>query len=255
MLKLGRNTGDIMSKKKSEKKEIKSKKKFLIIFFVVIFLLVSSGIGGFFYYQSKSLKVKIKKKIEVSLNEKIYNTDAIISIINGKVITKKKTLDTTKVGSYSVNLKVKNQFKNIKKYSFQLTVVDKEAPKITFNPNLSVEEGQEIDLLKDVTVEDDSKEEIKVTVEGEYDLNTPSTYSLFYVAKDSSGNEAREPFSLEVTKKPEVKPIYAPAVPAPAEGSHPSRCFAHSVLRSPRQCGHTLRAKRKGYPSCYSPRS
>ena len=215
MLKLGRNTGDIMSKKKSEKKEIKSKKKFLIIFFVVIFLLVSSGIGGFFYYQSKSLKVKIKKKIEVSLNEKIYNTDAIISITNGKVITKKKTLDTTKVGSYSVNLKVKNQFKNIKKYSFQLTVVDKEAPKITFNPNLSVEEGQEIDLLKDVTVEDDSKEEIKVTIEGEYDLNTPSTYSLFYVAKDSSGNEARESFSLEVTKKPEVKPIYAPAVPAP----------------------------------------
>lgn len=212
MLQLSRNIGDEMFKKKREKK---SRKKFLILFLVVILLLIGGGICGFFYYQSKSLKVIIKKKIQVSLNEKIYNTDAIIHIINGEVITKKKVLDTTKVGSYSVNLKIKNQFKKIKKYSFKLTVVDKEAPKITFNPNLSIEEGQEIDLLKDVIAEDDSKEEIKVTVEGEYDFNTPSTYSLFYVAKDNSGNETRESFTLEVTKKPEVKPIYAPAAPAP----------------------------------------
>jgi len=262
MLQLARNMGDKMGKKKSEKKEKEKKKssKKLIIILASIFviILIGCGIGGYCFYQSKILSIKIKKEIQVSLNEEVYNTDSILKIKNGEVLTKKKVLDTSKIGTYPITIKVKDYFKKIKKYSFQLIVVDKEEPKITFNPKISIEEGNEIDLLKDVSVEDDSKEEIKATVEGEYDFNTPGNYELTYVAKDSSGNEKREAFTLEVTKKPEApKPVYAPPIAAPSvsDGSFTTSNGHHGVISGGVTYidGVLIANKTYSLPSSYNP--
>ena len=228
-----------MGKKKREKKEEKiqkkkiSKKIIIILSSIFAFIIIALGVGGYFFYQSKILIVKLKKNIELSLNEEYFNTDSVIQIKNGELLTKKEKVDTTKIGSYKVTLKVKDYFKKEKKYTYEVNVIDKEAPKIAFNPKLSIEEGNEMDLLKDVSAEDDSKEEIKVTVEGEYDFNTPGTYELNYVAKDSSGNEAKEAFTLEVTKKPEApKPVYAPPIAAPTatDGSFTTSNGHHGVI-------------------------
>ena len=156
------------------------------------------------FIKSKELKVKINDNIKVNINDKIYNTDNLISIKNGTLITKKEKIDTSKTGKKQITIKIKDYFKKVKKYIYNVEIIDKEKPTIKYNEKISVEEGNEIDLLKDVSAEDNSKEEIKVEVKGEYDLNTPGTYELEYIAKDSSGNETKEKFTLEVTKKPEV---------------------------------------------------
>ena len=211
MLYLARNMGDNMKKNKEkivkEKKEKvvkekkKSKKLLVIILSIVIVILIGCGVGGYFFYQSKALKVKMKKIITVPLNTEVYNTDAFQKIHNGDILTKKEKLDTSKIGKSTITIKIKNYFKKIKTYRYQLVVIDKEAPVITFNPKLTIEEGNELNLLDGVSANDDSNEEIPVTVEGEYDFKTPGEYHLTYVAKDSSGNEKREEFVLEVTKK------------------------------------------------------
>ena len=181
---------------------MKLKNGFKIFLFVFFFLvLVGLGVGGYFFYQSKQLSVKLKPTIKVALNDTVYNLDSVLKIKNGAIKSKKKKLDTSMIGTFDVTIQIQDYFKKLKDFSFQIEVIDKDPPVITFTPNLSVEEGGEIDLLKDVHAEDNSKEEISVSVEGEYDLNTPNTYTLSYVAKDSSGNEARENFTLEVTKK------------------------------------------------------
>ncbi|MBQ6135126.1 MAG: D-alanyl-D-alanine carboxypeptidase family protein [Bacilli bacterium] len=181
------------------------KKKGKVIFLIIISILLLGGIAaGYFFYQSKRLIIKYDKKVTVNINQVYQNTKAIKKIKNGSIETPTKKVDTSKVGEQKITIKIKNAFRKIQKITYTLKVVDKEAPVITFNPSLKIEEGQTIDLLSGVSATDNSSEEIPVTVEGEYDTNTPNTYELTYVAKDSSGNETKEKFQLEVTKKPVV---------------------------------------------------
>ena len=181
------------------------KKKGKIIFLIIISILLLGGTtAGYFFYQSKKLIIKYDKKVTVNINQVYQNTKAIKKIKNGSIETPTKKIDTSKVGEQKITIKIKNSFRKIQKITYTLKVVDKEAPVITFNPSLKIEEGQTIDLLSGVSITDNSNEEIPVTVEGEYDTNTPNIYELVYVAKDSSGNETKEKFQLEVTKKPVV---------------------------------------------------
>ena len=178
-----------------------NKKKILIIISIILVLLVGSGIGCFIFFKSKEVKIIYKKDNKININDILYNTDLIKKIKNGKLISKKEKIDTSKLGKKKIEIKVKDSFKKTKKITYYIEIVDTEAPKIIFESKLSTEEGNEIDLLKDVKVEDNSKEEIKVEVKGNYDINTVGTYELEYIAKDSSGNKTKKKFTLEVTKK------------------------------------------------------
>lgn len=175
-----------------------------VIFIIVFLLIIIISISSLLFINSKKLVYSIKDNIEVNILDKVYNTDYLKNIKNGKVISKKSLIDTSKLGEVTVSLKVKDYFNNTKKINYKIKVVDKEAPVIVFTNKLSTEEKKDIDLLSGVSVSDNSREDIKVSVEGTYDINVPNIYNLEYVAKDSSGNEKREQFTLEVTKKIEI---------------------------------------------------
>lgn len=90
---------------------------------------------------------------------------------------------------------------NNKNNDNNIVEVDKEKPVIKYTDKLKTEVGKKIDLLDNVSVTDNSGEELKVLVEGEYDFNKVGTYELYYVAKDSGDNEAKEKFILVVEEK------------------------------------------------------
>lgn len=181
-------------------------KKVKIIIVISVLVVVILIIGGI-YLNSKRLVLEYEHNIEVDVNEKLYNLDAIKNIKNGKIITKKELVNTTKLGKVKVSFQVENFFKKRVKYKYIVNVVDKEAPKITFKNELESEIGEEIDLLKDVTVEDNSKEKITPQVEGEYDINKSGDYKLYYIAEDTSGNKAKEEFILHIKEKNVEKQI------------------------------------------------
>lgn len=176
------------------------KKKVKIIIVISVLVVVILIIGGI-YLNSKMLVLEYEHNIEVDVNEKLYNLDAIKNIKNGKIITKRELVNTTKLGKVKVTFQVENFFKKRVKYKYIVNVVDKEAPKIIFKNELESEIGEEIDLLKDVTVEDNSKENIIPQVEGEYDINKSGDYKLYYIAEDTSGNKAKEEFILHIKEK------------------------------------------------------
>lgn len=182
------------------------KKKVKIIIFISVLVVVILIIGGI-YLNSKRLVLEYEHNIEVDVNEKLYNLDAIKNIKNGKIITKRELVNTTKLGKVKVTFQVENFFKKRVKYKYIVNVVDKEAPKIIFKNELESEMGEEIDLLKDVTVEDNSKENITPQVEGEYDINKSGDYKLYYIAEDTSGNKAKEEFILHIKEKNVEKQI------------------------------------------------
>ena len=182
------------------------KKKVKIIIVISVLVVVILIIGGI-YLNSKRLVLEYEHNIEVDVNEKLYNLDAIKNIKNGKIITKRELVNTTKLGKVKVSFQVENFFKKRVKYKYIVNVVDKEAPKIIFKNELESEIGEEIDLLKDVTVEDNSKENIIPQVEGEYDINKSGDYKLYYIAEDTSGNKAKEEFILHIKEKNVEKQI------------------------------------------------
>ena len=180
---------------------MKTKTKVIITAIILIIIGLLCGVG-YYFYSSKTLLVKIDNNIEVSINNEVYNTDYIKVIANGEIITKKEQIDTTKVGEQVITIKVRDYFNKEKEYSYKLNVYDKESPVITFKKEHTTEYNTKIDLLKDVEAVDNSNEEITVTIEGEYDITKSNIYKLYYVAKDSTGNETREEFSLKVKEKP-----------------------------------------------------
>ena len=185
------------------KKKNKLKKKVIIP--IVLVLLIALVIGGVIgvkkYYKSKELLVVISKKIDVSLGDKVYNTDAVKKIINGKVVDKKEVINTDKVGVQKIKLTIEDYFKKTKDYSFEVNVKDTVAPEIQAKEKLTTEYDTKIDLLKDVTATDNYDKEIEVKVEGDYDLKKAGEYKLQYVAKDSSGNETKKEVVLVVKEK------------------------------------------------------
>lgn len=175
------------------------KKKRIIIISIIIIILIISSILIFLNYQE--MEVTIKEKIEVPLNSKLTNLDNITNLKNGQIITDEKTIDTSKIGEQKINISIKNKLGKVKEYHYTVNVYDDEKPSIIFSKELTIEEGENIDLLKDVKVEDNSQEKITPSVEGNYDINEPGKYQLYYVAKDSSDNEAKEEFTLIVKEK------------------------------------------------------
>lgn len=151
--------------------------------------------------QENKLQVDYKKEVEIGINQIAYNTDYIHTIKNGKIKTEKEPIDTSKLGKQTINIIIIDDNNEEHIYSYEVTIVDKEKPVIICSKEIEIEEGTQIDLLEEVTVTDNSKENIVVTVEGEYDINKVGTYTLTYVAKDTSKNEAREEFTLKVIAK------------------------------------------------------
>ena len=60
------------------------------------------------------------------------------------------------------------------------------------------------DLLTQIEVSDNSKEEITPSIEGKYDIESPGEYTLTYKAKDSSGNETSKEFKLIVKENKDI---------------------------------------------------
>ena len=179
------------------------KKKKNIVIIPILIVLVICVLGTIYLLSNKKkLEVTTNDIKEVSLNEEIYNLDFIKDIENGEILTKKEKIDTSTIGTKKIKIIIKDNNKKEKTYEFELKVIDIEKPVITYKKELSTTQGIKIDLLKDVKVKDDSNEKIEVKVEGTYDFNKVGTYNLEYVAKDSSGNEAREKFTLKVNEKP-----------------------------------------------------
>ena len=184
-------------------------KKSLIMFFSILALV---GCGK--KEEKKKEEIEIKKEVSVKTKnlklkygEEVLNTKGIVEIENGTLLTEESNIDTSVLGTQAITIRVKDEEGNEKEFTYEVDVIDDVKPVITYKKKLTTTEGVKIDLTKNVTVKDNTGEKIKVNVEGSYDFNKVGTYKLYYVAKDSSGNEVKEEFSLVVNKKPEEKKV------------------------------------------------
>lgn len=170
------------------------------MFLVILVLMALLIFGVRFFIKSKELKVEYEEQTSILLGAEVNNIDNI-DVKNGTIKTEKEQINTSKIGKQEISFVVEDLFGKEKEFKRVFIIEDKEPPKIQFKEKIEVSYGAEANLLKDVVATDNSNEEIEVKVEGDFDTYKPQEYELEYVAKDSSGNETREKFTLVVKEK------------------------------------------------------
>lgn len=195
---------------------LKMNKRRLLVIISIILVIGIVTIGVLFMNHQERLRKereRIKKAtiyLKDNLKFEIHTEVKLLSLVKGKdeevkILSKDENIDTSTLGEKKIKIQYKVE-KDTQEKKFKITVIDTTSPVIECSKELSTTAGSEIDLLKDVKVSDNSMEEIKATVEGNYDFNKEGVYSLKYVAVDSSNNRSEEDFTLTVNKKPVVIP-------------------------------------------------
>lgn len=109
-------------------------------------------------------------------------------------------LDTAFIGEKTIFLEFE-QNNQLFKEEYTYNVVDTTSPLIWLSGSYSITEGFEGDLVDKIICADNHDKNPNCYIEGKYDVNTPGSYKLTYVAEDDYGNTESVNFTLYVKKK------------------------------------------------------
>ena len=179
---------------------MKKKKKYfyLKLLLVLIVIIVILLILKFKIFTKEDYSIELIDNLNIEINSAITNLDLVKSYKNLDIVSTEEKIDTSTLGEKIINLVIKDKSGEQHDYSFNINIVDTTIPIIEGKEEFSTTLGNKIDLLAGVNVTDNSNEDIEASIEGDYSFDKVGSYKLYYVAKDSSGNEARKEFSLEV---------------------------------------------------------
>ena len=192
---------------------MKKKVVLVIICLIVVFL-----VGLLFIIHKKSNTIILKKEefiyelgeeISADVSDYIKDADSIKNITKYKIVTddfkivnKKLVInnDKTTVGDYNINIVYKNVSKKV-----IIKIVDTTSPEFTsFEENIKIEQtSEEVDLIKYFEATDAT--EVKITIDGEYDLTQEGDYDINVIATDSNGNKTSKKAIITVYKKEVAK--------------------------------------------------
>lgn len=173
---------------KRKKRKVKKNVKIVILFLLLIIIIL--GVILMINFLKPNI---FNDNLKVEVNDDVSLYDLIKKDEINNVESKDKKIDTSKLGEQTIKIKYKN-----KDISFKINVVDTTDPVIEGLDTITVTKGSKDEILSNASASDNSKEEIKVSIEGEYDLNKEGEYNLKYVATDSSGNTSEKDFVLKV---------------------------------------------------------
>ena len=153
-----------------------------------------------------SLKLVTKTNITFNIFDVEINTEHkvlefIKDIKNGEITNGEESIIFDSLGEKEVNIGYNDYYNKNSNTIIKVKVVDTEKPIIYYKDTITITEGNKVDLLKGVSVTDNSKENIIPEVIGKYNNKKKGTYNLKYSATDSSGNNSTVDFKLIVKEK------------------------------------------------------
>ncbi len=180
-----------LMKKLSKKKVIIEIIVFLIIALIIVFLIylnvrIVDDNSGF------TLKDDLTAEVYSDVKVKDY-----IDTIQGDILSF-DSIDTEKLGKQEISFIYLNSDDKKRRGTFEVEVVDTEEPLVWVSSSYSTPIGEPIDFEKTVICVDNYDNKPSCQIEGEYDVNTPGTYNLTFVAEDSSKNTFSRDFNLVV---------------------------------------------------------
>lgn len=172
-----------------------NKKIMLIISISFVFILTFCII----FFRRSTTNLEIKKDIKVDVYEKVL-LSSIVSITDGKLVDD-YYIDTERVGTFNEVFSYYDSNGKFKKDSFDITILDKEAPYVMLGNSYTYVIGNKFDLANSLFYGDNFTKRPSISIEGEYDLEKVGEYPLVLNASDESGNVNVINFNLKVIEK------------------------------------------------------
>ena len=175
-----------------------SKKK--VIIFIIILLIIIAIIGLIIYLNNRIVDDNSGFTLKRGLKTEVYtkaNIEDYIETIEGKIIEEPK-INNKKIGKQKLEFIYLNKDNKKRRGTFEIEIVDTEKPLVWLSSNYNTKVGTDIDLQNEIMCVDNYDSKPSCEINGEYDINTPGTYPLEYIAKDNSGNTFQKEFTLTV---------------------------------------------------------
>ena len=181
------------------------KKKILLIIPISI-IIISIAVIAYKYYNYDPYE--IPKEVTISLNDNTFNvyeehtSKELIKDINAKIISNNDKLINDKIGEYSYTIDYKYK-KRKYKYDIKYKIVDTTSPVFISGPSvLTMEYNDNKEICKKIVYADNYDNLPKCNINGTYDKTKIGTYKdLEYVITDTSGNEIKKKFTLNIVNK------------------------------------------------------
>lgn len=177
----------------------KSKKNLRINKFLLIILIWGLIIAIFFCINSTYIYYKdldYEKNVSIKIGDEIptiidyVDTENLEKLDSRKIEWENLTTEDNKI--YSAGEYIGYITFRDKKIKLTLQVVDDEYPNIDGVKDITIYVNNDVDLLKNIKVTDNSHDTVDIKVDGEYNLKKVGEYKLSYVATDKSNNETKK---------------------------------------------------------------
>lgn len=143
-------------------------------------------------YDIDTFEIHINPGVDTVQVNSTFNDAGATATIEGndrRVTIIENTIDITKVGTYKIVYQA--SYRNtVIQATRMVDVVDEEAPQITLNPGIDTIYVGDTWEDSGVSVTDNSKENIHLTVQGTVNTDVAGEYIITYRAEDESGNIA-----------------------------------------------------------------
>ena len=168
-----------------------------IVIMVIVLLMMIFSLSRI-YKEKERIRIEREKKENPTINivlsedltleflDKKKVSDYIVSI-NGEIVNDEE-IDSTKLGTQTVEFEFINEDGITVKYSYDIEVVDTVAPLAFVNNTYYIKKGGSKNFYKNIFCGDNYDPEPNCYIEGDYDVNTNGTYPVTFKAIDNSGN-------------------------------------------------------------------
>ena len=200
------------------------KKKLMCLIVIVLFMIFITGCDSSIIKDPNFIdKIKFKENIKVDLKSKVDTTKFIDEVDNIKVndssrdsenriittnnyVIKCPVFNAEKIGKYKLKYLIGEH-----KYYCDIEVKDISGPKIKLKSTYEIYQGNSF-KLKDVIIDSindnsTSKNKIKLTLDGKYDVDKVGKYDLKLIAADKYNNKTIKKISLFVYEQPSLDVI------------------------------------------------
>jgi len=174
-------------------------KKLFILLVLIVVIVTSYKYYNYLRIKNAKIEVTLKDNLDLVFMEDKKVSDYIESI-NGKIVND-YVIDSTKIGKKKVSFSFINDDKIKVSYSYNVNVIDNMPPLVWLGDSYTIYKGDDSSLTDKIICVDNYDKNPNCVIEGEYDYNVPGSYNLVFKATDSSLNETKKDFTLNVIEK------------------------------------------------------
>ena len=183
-------------------KKPKTKKRKIILFLAVgiIFAVIFAVSIAIFLLSRVDYILADNPTYEINTENAV---STLFSQINsGALENGDQILDTALVGEKSQEVSLISNLGTKKTFTVTYNIVDTTPPTISGESELSFEAGTEFDILAHFQTDDNSRQEVEFSVDGDYSVDEAGDYVIRIIAKDKTGNESTKEITLKITEPP-----------------------------------------------------